>query len=160
MKKIIVDGYNLIHAIPAIRNKLGYDLETARNDLINLLVRFRIKKKTYITVVFDGKSGSLEEREEKKNIEVCFSHAPEKADQVIKRMIDKVEGEKGIMVVSSDREIFDYAKVCGLQRIKSEKFAAMLLSTPEKKSKKKKKNSDSKMSKDELQEWMRLFESK
>ncbi len=157
MKKIIVDGYNLIHAIPELKNKLSHDLEAARNDLLNLLIRYRNKKKVNITVIFDGRPGSIEDQEMKKGLKVQFSQAPEKADQVIKRMIDKIEGEKGVMVVSSDREIFDYAKVCGLARIKSGEFAAQLLPSPAKKNKKK---TDAEMSDDELQEWMRLFGSR
>jgi len=159
MKKIIIDGYNLIHSIPKLKNKLNSDLESARNDLTDMLFRYKNKKKVDITVVFDGRAGSIESKDRKKGIVVYFSHAPEKADQVIKRLIDKNEKEKGVMVVSSDREIFDYAKMCGLKRVRSDNFTDKLLSlqTKSSTSKRNKKKTDHTMSNEELQGWMDLF---
>jgi len=159
MKKIIIDGYNLIHSIPRLKNQLSVDLESARDDLIDMLSRYKMKKKVDITVVFDGRAGSIENKDTKKGIIVHFSHAPEKADQVIKRLIDKYEQEKGVMVVSSDREIFDYAKMCGLKRVRSGNFAVKLLSlqTKSSASKRNKEKTDHTMSNEELQEWMDLF---
>ncbi len=159
MKKIIIDGYNLIHSIPKLKNTLNNDLESARDDLIDMLFRYKNKKKVDITVVFDGRAGSIENEDTNKGIIVHFSQAPEKADQVIKRLIDKYEKERGVMIVSSDRELFDYAKVCGLKRIRSENFSEKLLSIELKSSllKKNVKKSDHTMSDEELQEWMDLF---
>ncbi|MFO7889626.1 MAG: NYN domain-containing protein [bacterium] len=159
MKKIFIDGYNLIHSIPTLKNQLNYNLESARDGLIDLLYHYKKRKKTDITVVFDGWPGFMGKDDNVKGIRVHFSHAPEKADQVIKRLIGQYERDKGILVVSSDREIFDYSRVCGLKSIRSENFAEKLLSLQIKSSalKKNKKKSDPMMSEEELQEWMDLF---
>lgn len=84
-------------------------METARNDLIDLLVQYRKIKKHDITVVFDGhKAGRGGENVTVTGgVAVMYSGLGERADEVIKRIISK--DRKEWIVVSSDREIARHA---------------------------------------------------
>ena len=75
-----------------------------------------------ITVVFDGWQAGwpTEKKERQKGVEVIFSKAGEKADEVIKRLLR--ERGSGATVVTSDREISNYASRMTAAAIPSEEF--------------------------------------
>jgi hypothetical protein len=102
MAYILIDGYNLI----GVAHK---DLEKARNDLIQKLCKYSSLKGHNITLVFDGwKSGHTAETKLRiGNVNIIYSRLGEKADFVIKKILS--EGTKSWIVVSSDREIADFA---------------------------------------------------
>ena len=50
----IVDGYNVIHAIPTLKKLLAHDGFQAREQLIFLVSRLTFKRKFRCTIVFDG----------------------------------------------------------------------------------------------------------
>ena len=90
------------------------------------LADYQRKKGHRITVVFDGwKGGSAEEeRDRHGNIEIIYSRQGEKADEVIKRIIDQTAEET--IVVSSDREIASYATRQGKTALSSLEFEAIM----------------------------------
>ncbi len=102
MAYILIDGYNLI----GIAHR---DLQKARNDLIQKLCNYSNLKGHNITVVFDGwKNGQATETKLRiGNTNIIYSRLGEKADFVIKRLLSKTT--KSLIVVSSDREISDFA---------------------------------------------------
>lgn len=118
---IIIDGYNLLG------QSGGYeDLQTSRERLIDKLAAYKRMKRHPITVVFDGthsSPGSIR-KENLKGINVRFSRHGELADSVIKRMAAK-ERERAL-IVSSDREIVDYAVSRGAAAISSSDFEQKL----------------------------------
>ncbi len=77
------------------------------------LAVYKRKKGHRITVVFDGwQGGSVEEeRDRYENIGIIYSRQGERADEVIKRIIDQTAEET--IVVSSDREIASYVTPAG-----------------------------------------------
>lgn len=114
---IIVDGYNLIGVKAGLRG----DIESKRRELIDLLARYKDTKGYSITVVFDGWQGgqAREERDRINGIDIIYSRRGEKADEVIKRLIQ----QKGsCIVVSSDREVAGFADVRGGTAITSGVF--------------------------------------
>ncbi len=123
--RIIVDGYNLIR-VTELRQYERVSLEKGRDALIGLLAEYRKNKGHSITVVFDGwKEGSFaEERDRRQGVEVIYSRKGEKADEVIKRLIEKAAEE--IAVVTSDRDISNYAVRRGKSAIDSPTFVALL----------------------------------
>jgi predicted RNA-binding protein with PIN domain len=125
--RIIIDGYNLIR-LSDLRQYERTSLEEGRNALIRLLTEYIKGRRHAVTVVFDGwKDGSFsEERDRRQGVEIIYSRRGEKADEVIKRMIETAGDE--IAVVSSDREIATYAAHRGKSAIASETFAALLAS--------------------------------
>ena len=86
--KILIDGYNLIHTIPAIAEELDRDLESSRNSLIRLLHSYRSSKNDIypITVVFDGQKEHLDRRNTPpRGINITYSRG-ETADELIVNM--------------------------------------------------------------------------
>lgn len=122
MTNILIDGYNLM----GIFHK---NLEKARNDLIQEISRYANTKNHNIVLVFDGwKEGSFEETKEKKgNTTVIYSRVGEKADQVIKNII--ASSSAHWIVVSSDREISDFAERHGSVALKTDEFKNKLYLT-------------------------------
>ena len=102
MANILIDGYNFIGTAHG-------NLEKARTDFIKQLQEYSTIKKHHITVVFDGwKDGNKDETQSRsRNLTVIYSRLGEKADDVIKKITSS--GEKSWIVVSSDREVSEYA---------------------------------------------------
>ena len=93
-----------------------------REVLIRQLASYKRIRGHEITVVFDGwRSGSLmESQESKRGILVIYSRRYERADEVIKRLA-KSFGQ-GAVVVTSDREVADFAERAGATAVSSEEF--------------------------------------
>ncbi len=121
MAYILIDGYNLIGIAHT-------DLEKARNSLIEKLRKYSDIKNHHITLVFDGwKSGQKDEtRITSRNLTVIYSRLGEKADLTIKRKLSA--STKPWIVVSSDREISDYAARKNFASISSDEFEEKLYS--------------------------------
>ncbi len=152
--KLLVDGYNLLFQNPELRKVLERDLEEARKLLIDQLEEYAGKKNIRILVVFDGDIKVNTRDESRSRIDVCFSKSPEKADPLIKRLLEKTNKKKDLTVVTSDNEISHYAKLCSVHVTSSQKFAEEISSRSFDGIEKKYCQS---MTKAELTEWMDLF---
>jgi predicted RNA-binding protein with PIN domain len=121
---LIIDGYNLIKLAPALRLIGDQDLEAGRQALLHCLGVYRRSRPQHrITVVFDGwQAGDLREsRDNQRSMAIVFSRRGERADEVIKRLLAK-EGQRAV-VVSSDRELQDFADRVGAAWISAGQFA-------------------------------------
>jgi predicted RNA-binding protein with PIN domain len=156
-RRYLVDGYNLLHQLPEQRRQLEYNLEAARDGLLVRLSAFSISKSMEVTVVFDGIDESGPPPRKWKGLVVHFSKPPQKADPVIKKMISDRKRNEELVVVTSDRDIDSYARLCGVKVETSQSFAAALIRNPSSDIEKK---NDHPISKNELDEWMRLFGQK
>lgn len=123
---IIIDGYNVIRQSEVLRRFEKYGLESGRRELLRLLSLYRKSRGHRITVVFDGwVSGSpVEEREREGGITVVYSRRGEKADEVIKRMVQRQEMET--VVVTSDRELADFVSRRGATAVPAPTFESRL----------------------------------
>lgn len=120
---LIIDGYNLIRQSPYLQAMEARDLELGREALLANLADYRKSKpQNKITVVFDGwVAGDLKEtRDRRAGIIIIYSRRGERADEVIKRLLAKERG-RGV-VVSSDRELQDYADRVGATWISAPEF--------------------------------------
>ena len=97
-------------------------MEKAREDLIDLLIQYKLIKAHDITIVFDGyKAGhGNENKAVRGGIAVIYSKLAEKADEVIKRIITK--DRKEWIVVTSDRDIVNHAWSVNSIPVPSESF--------------------------------------
>jgi len=116
MKTIIIDGYNIIHRIPAFSLKLKESLKAARNELALYL---SLWKKRYsnaeVYIIFDSKSndGFNFDRMILHGINCLFSEATGEADEHIKSMV-RDSGEPGsILVISDDNNIRQSCRIHG-----------------------------------------------
>jgi predicted RNA-binding protein with PIN domain len=153
---IIVDGYNLIHRTPTLRPGADRTLRDARAKLVNLLAWAFGQGDARFLVVFDGDSeGGTDEPTGR--VEVRYSRPPEKADDMIRRLVEaKVDRGEGITVVTSDLEVARHARAMGADVALSDLFLASVLGprdaeTPEK---------PASMSRKDLEEWAEIFRSR
>jgi len=123
--ELIIDGYNLIRQSAVFKRAEAESLEAGRDILVAYLEAYRKIKKHKITVVFDGeKSFHLSiQREKIKGITVVYSGLGEKADDVIKRMLLH---KQDVIVVSSDREIMEFAERHRATAISAQEFLPRL----------------------------------
>ncbi len=84
-------------------------MEKAREEFIDLMIKYKLIKAHDITIVFDGyKAGQGNENKTVRGgVMVIYSKLAEKADEVIKRIITK--DRKEWIVVTSDRDIVNHA---------------------------------------------------
>jgi predicted RNA-binding protein with PIN domain len=119
---LLIDGYNLLHSGRTLVRLNSIQLQRERDGLIEKLSVYRQAKSIEILVVFDGwQAGwNTEKRERKKGVDLIFSRVGEKADEVIKRLIR--EKGSGVIAVTSDREISNYAGKLSVPVLPSEQF--------------------------------------
>lgn len=122
MAHILIDGYNLIGIAHG-------NLQKAREDIIKTLQEYAQFKNHDITIVFDGwKSGQKEQtRIKSRHVTVIYSRLGENADTVIKKML--TAANKAWIVVSSDREVADFAFKKDYAAVHSEEFEFKVHST-------------------------------
>ena len=155
MKRIIIiDGYNLLFQIPELRRQIERDMEGARERLLDSLAVHAARHKAEYRVVFDGDSPNRTDTRRRQGLRVTFSTPPLKADPLIKKMLAEKKRNEDMIVVTSDLEICNYARLCGVKVEKSQKFAMDMTSEPGSELEKK---FDHRLSQDEVDEWMNLF---
>jgi len=127
---LIVDGYNVIRQSPRLQCLDVMDLQAGREALLDLLALYRVRSHHQITVVFDGwQQGDLKEsRDRHHGILVIYSRRGERADEVIKRLLNQ-ERERAL-VVTSDREIQVCAEQAKAAWINAGQFELSHLHTP------------------------------
>lgn len=116
---MIIDGYNLIGT--------GHrSLEAAREELIQALIAYRPMRQNDIVLVFDGHKGGMgpQNRSVRGGVEIVYSGLGESADSLIKRMI--AAGRRDWIVITSDREIAQFAWSHDAVPVPSERFAVIL----------------------------------
>jgi predicted RNA-binding protein with PIN domain len=107
MLQYIIDGFNLIHKIPALK-----DSSAVHQDLVNYIYKHKLSgsKNNKVMIVFDGAPNwrvrLLSE------FEIIFA-LDRKADDLIKERVNKIKNKSNVIVVSDDREIREYVKKAG-----------------------------------------------
>ncbi len=152
----IVDGYNVIHAIPTLKKLLAHDGFQAREQFVFLVSRLTFRRKFRCTIVFDGaKPQEPHPSQSHSPLHIIFS-SPLSADAKIKLMIDASKNRSLLVIISSDREILDYAKACACSTYTSKYFSNLLFDEPDKGEEK-----DSvALSKGQIDEWLKIFGEK
>lgn len=127
---IIVDGYNLLHKLVDIAPLVNSDLERARERLESRLLGYRSGRDVRLTVVFDGSAAGVGSSVPVPGIEVIFSRAPEKADEVIVGLVARHAHPRSVTVVTSDGAVARQARDLGAKTLSGEEFAALLSEPP------------------------------
>ena len=151
---VIVDGYNLILRSPRLKPGEGRTLREARDKLVNLLAWMMGGNDARFIVVFDG--AELPGRDEPSGrVQVVYSRPPEKADDVIRRLVEKkVGGEEHIVVVTADIEVARHARAMGADVSLADLFLASAIGDGGGTEESEKPTS---LSKKELEEWAEIF---
>jgi predicted RNA-binding protein with PIN domain len=89
MERVIVDGYNVVHAWPELKRLLDTaSLEAARDKLIERLSVFGMVAGADVTVVFDAHHSAARSNSEElvEGVHVLFTRKGHSADHVIERI--------------------------------------------------------------------------
>jgi predicted RNA-binding protein with PIN domain len=102
-ERLVVDGYNVIHAWPDLRLLLGESLELARDRLVERLATLAQVTGVEVTVVFDAhrRRGGRESQEVRDGVRIVFTGQARSADQVIERMAFEARGRRDPMLVAT-----------------------------------------------------------
>ena len=150
---VIVDGYNVVLRSPHLRPGPDRTLGEARAKLVNLLAWTMGGGQARFLVVFDGaEEGGPDTRDGR--VEVRYSRPPEKADDVIRRVVEqRTGGDERVTVVTSDIEVASHARAMGADVSLADLFLASALGpTPGEPPEK-----PVTLTKKELEEWAELF---
>ena len=148
---ILIDGHNLIGRLPAISLADADDEE----KLVRLLQSYRARTGKAITVVFDpGPAPTLPHTRQVGGVSVVFAPPGSSADAVIARRVKKNRNPRGLLVVTSDRELAGTVAAYGARTMPAEEFAQNLdRAAAEGPSKR-----EAPLSDDEVEMWLALFE--
>ena len=123
---MILDGYNVIHAVPELARHLDRSLQSAREALVRLCQDYRTGRGDIgrFYVVFDGRAAhaSSSPTSDLSGVTVLFTQAPEEADERILRVIEDERGRGRCLVVSNDNEVFNNARAFGARIISAQAF--------------------------------------
>ena len=147
----LIDGHNLIP-------KLGLRLDSIEDEqeLITLLQEYcRLSRKT-VEVYFDGAPAPHAGSRKLGSVTAHFVRKESSADEAIcKRLKSMGKSARNWTVVTSDRRVQAEARAAQAEVLSSETFAALL---KEARATAPKRSEDKKLSKDEVEEWMNLFQ--
>lgn len=156
MQHFIIDGYNVIHAIPSFKKTLAHDAGSARELLIHSVAQLTHQWKFRCTIVFDGIAPTNSPKPSPHApVHVIYS-SPLNADVKIKQMIEQSKNRRALTIISSDREILNFAKMYSCQTHTSKHFANLLSSTDNPAIEK----SDVPLSQAQINEWLKIFSEK
>jgi predicted RNA-binding protein with PIN domain len=114
-KLILIDGYNVILRSARLRPDANRTLRQSREKLINLLAWMMGANNVRFVIVFDGTTEGGPDVPTGR-VQVVFSRPPEKADDVIRRWVEKYSGgHEDVSVVTSDIEVARHARANGAE---------------------------------------------
>ena len=122
MISYIIDGNNLIGKIKSLMDLQSKNKQASREKLVYMLDRYFSGKKYVVTLHLDGHQNG------KINSSVMKIIYSEKlsADEKIKDQIERTASRKNTVVITSDSNIAEFARVCSCKIISSEEFASMI----------------------------------
>lgn len=148
MKHYIINGNNLIGKVQSLNRMQGKATQDSREKLSYMIENYFHKNKAKVTLHFDGfKNVPIKLN----NAKIIYSNS-KTADEKIKEQIELSSNRKNLVVVTSDNNIQDFARVCSCLIVKSEEFAR----TIQIEEKDKEKDIIEKMN-TKLEEWQKLF---
>ncbi len=126
MTTLLIDGYNLIPAIPPLGRLIRRDVKKAREALIDLLSSYAraAPSSPAILVIFDGRPAAEEAGDAfETGVEVRYSGG-ETADDLILKLIRSEQ--RGAALVTSDRALRNAAEPYATELIRSGAFSKMI----------------------------------
>jgi hypothetical protein len=128
MQKLILDGYNLIHADPELKKISRSSLESARGRLVKRLTGYIEAKNVQLTVVFDGHGGITDvDVEIPGRLQLLYSAAGQSADDVILEILESSSNPREYVVVTSDMaDIGRAAGAMGVSVVPSPEFLSRI----------------------------------
>lgn len=126
MLTLILDGYNVIHAVPELSKRADQNLEAGRRALIDFCMAYKAKRGdiAQLYIVFDGDEAYGGPGRGGAGVNVLFSRRGEEADERILALIRNDGGQSRFLIVSDDTYIFNNARAHGARVISVRDFYA------------------------------------
>ncbi|SMP69908.1 NYN domain-containing protein [Anoxynatronum buryatiense] len=105
MKEILIlDGYNVMNALPELQAMVKHDFQGARDRLIDLMAEYRTFRGIDVRIVFDAHLAprAREHREIIQGVEVIFTKEKMTADSYIEKSIEELAKKRQVIVVTND----------------------------------------------------------
>jgi len=115
----IIDGNNLIGKIASLMSLQKKDKQASREKLVYILDRYFVSKKANVTLHLDGHPAG---RVSSSKMKIVYSENLT-ADEKIKKQVSQSKSPRNIIVVTSDSNLAQFAKVCSATVISSDEFA-------------------------------------
>ncbi len=147
----LIDGHNLIP-------KLGLRLDSMDDEmqLVAILQEFCRRDRKQVDVYFDGAPAPHAGTRNFGAVTAHFIRLGTTADNAIRNRLKSLgKSAKNWTVVSSDRQVQAEARAVRAEILSSDAFTAMLKQAPDSAPK---ANNDRKLSDNEVDEWLRLFQ--
>jgi len=152
----IIDGNNLIGCAPDF--SLG-DPE-ARGKMVAIIRKFQESKNTKVTVFFDGEpQGSERLNPINSKLMVIYPRYGLSADDEIKKILENYRHVKETVLVTTDRELKNFAKDLGIRTVNSIEFYYMLKKVSVSHSRKEEtlRRVNTRVSQNEVEQWLKIF---
>lgn len=121
--RLLIDGYNLLHATDLFgAGELAGTLRGSREALIGFLARrLTLKERRATVVIFDAADAppGLPDRYEYEGIDLRFAREYADADSMIEALLDRLRAAKHLTVVSGDRRVQRAARSRGAKWVDS-----------------------------------------
>lgn len=128
--KLLVDGYNLLHASGVFGHPTDAPtLETARRALLGCLAQYLSPRdRARTTIVFDGKDAprGLPSVQAFESMQILFSRRQQSADDLIAELIAAEKQPRELLVVTSDHGVQRSARQRGIASQDSETWIRAL----------------------------------
>lgn len=101
---LLIDGYNIIHAWPKLKELTKESLDAARFALMDMMCNYQGFRQCVLIVVFDAYKikGNIGHMEKYNNIYVTYTKEAQTADMYIERATHALKGKYQIVVATSD----------------------------------------------------------
>jgi predicted RNA-binding protein with PIN domain len=154
----LIDGHNLIPKIP------GLHLSAVNDEmrLVELLQEFCRLSRKKVEVYFDQAAQGQAGQRKLGTVAAHFVPVGSTADEAIMARLHKMgRAARNWTVVSSDQRVLTTAHQAGAQTLTSEEFARTAQTTLASDANRKSvKAADTRLSQDEVEEWLEIFKSK
>lgn len=126
MRHYIIDGNNLIGKIAALQKLQKKNKQSSREKLAFILESYFLGKQNIkISLHYDGFPGQSIKVQ---NIRIIYS-GKKTADDEIKSQIEHEKNSRNLIVVSSDLNLKEFARVCGCAWRSCEDFSREIINT-------------------------------
>ena len=150
----LIDGHNLIPKVGLHLNSPDDEME-----LVAILKEFARLKRQQVEVYFDGAPVGQAGTRKLGTVRAHFVPLGQTADSAIRSRLKKMEKDaKNWIIVSSDHEVQNAARVVRAQVVTSDEFVKMLRAATN--SAPKANTENKKLSAQEVDEWLKLFREK